>query len=340
VRRVAGTSSRYFLPLGARDVRVATGALEVDELGAVFTVGSERASEYSFVLGDRDKLAPATPRPQDQRIPRDERPSVTQLARAWTAGARSDEDKLDAIVLHLRQDYRYSLTEVREAEDPLLDFLFSQKVGYCTYFASAMTLLARASDVPARLVTGYRVAEWSPVAGEFVVRERNAHAWVEAWIDGAWRTYDPTPARDVPQDAAQLAPLSTLLSDAMQRIGQEVTYATTHITPAQLVIALVALAAAWAGVRALGRRTHSTTEEEARDLAARPPAFFSSLRDALERRGLARAPSEPLDAFARRLEAAGLAEAAALIDRYAALRYGGVGDRGALEEDVARFVGR
>ena len=68
-----------------------------------------------------------------------------------------------------------------------------------------MTMLARASGIPARLVTGYRVAEWSPVTREYVVREKNAHAWVEAWVNGGWRTYNPTPMLELPQDRSHLA---------------------------------------------------------------------------------------------------------------------------------------
>src|SRR5205814_260813 len=128
---------------------------------------------------------------------------------------------------------------------PLLDFLFRQKLGYCTYFASAMAMVARAHGVPARLVAGYRVSEWSPVGGEFVVREKNAHAWVEAWVGGEWRTYDPTPMTELPQDSPHVASLSTLVGDAFARFEQAVEYGVAHVTPAQLFAALVVLAALW-----------------------------------------------------------------------------------------------
>lgn len=338
VRRIAGTPNRYFIPLDAREIRVAFGAVDVDELGAVFTVGSERTSEYSFSLGDRDDLIPAPPSTLDMRIPRTEREALAQLVGDWTAGATTDEEKLDALVQHLRHDFHYSLNEVRDADDPLLDFLFRQKVGYCTYFASALAMLGRSAGVATRMVTGYRVSEWSPIAGEYVVREKNAHAWVEAWIRGTWRTYDPTPARELPQDAPHLASVGTLTGDAAQRIGEAVAYAISHVTPAQLGVALVALALLWALVRAAQNRAAAAQKETTVDATDRPLPCFQRLASTLERAGIIRGASESLDRFAKRVDQAGLGEAAQLVARYAALRYGGVGDPSALEADVDRFV--
>ena len=338
IRRVAGTPGRYFLPLNGRDVHVVSGQIEADELGSALTVGSDHVTEYTFVLGTRDRLAPAPPRPLDLHVPRSEKDALTQLAQEWTAGAATAEDKLDAIVARLDGDYHYSLSFVREADDPLLDFLFRQKLGYCTYFASAMTMLARVSGVPARLVTGYRVAEWSPVAREYVVREKNAHAWVEAWVNGSWRTYDPTPMAELPQDRDHLAGFSTLVADAVLRVERGVAYAVSHVTPAQLLVALAALGAMWVGVRWLRRRRVATARERADGGADRPLPCFASLASSLEKRGIPREGSESLERFADRLERSGLSDAARLVERYAAFRYGGLGDRASLERDVARFV--
>ncbi|MGO8992089.1 MAG: transglutaminase domain-containing protein [Polyangiaceae bacterium] len=338
IHRVAGTPSRYFLPLTAGDVRVATGAVEADNLGAVFTVEHELPTDYSFVLGDRTKLAPVGPTAIDLRVPRSERDLLVKLAGEWTAGALGDEDKLETIGSHLDHDYRYSLDAASDGDDPLLDFLFRHKLGYCTYFASAMALIARASGIPARLVTGYRVAEWSPFAREYVVREKNAHAWVEAWVNGAWRTYDPTPLQELPQDRSHIASFPTLVADALGRTEQAVAYAIAHVTPAQLLAVLAALASMWVGVRWFQNRAASTALKAKADARDRPLPFFATLASSLERVGLPREGSEPLERFARRVEGSGLPAAAQLVDRYSALRYGGLGDRDALERDIERFV--
>jgi transglutaminase-like putative cysteine protease len=338
IRRVAGTPGRYFLPLNGRDVRVVSGAIEADELGSTLTVGSDHVTEYTFVLGTREKLAPVPPRGIDLQIPRSEKDALTRLAHEWSAGVVADEDKLDAIIHRLNAEYRYSLAFLREADDPLLDFLFRGKLGYCTYFASALTMLARAEGIPARLVTGYRVAEWSPVAQEYVVREKNAHAWVEAWVNGAWRTYDPTPMQELSQDRRHLAAFTTLLADAMVRTERAVSYAVAHVTPAQLLVVLALLGAMWVSVRWLRKRGFAVTPTHEREGADRPLPYFAQLASSLERTGLSREGSEPLDEFVGRLEQSGLGEAARLVERYAALRYGGLGDPELLERDVLRFV--
>jgi len=213
------------------------------------------------------------------------------------------------------------------------------KQGYCTYFASAFALLSRAVGVPARFVTGYRVAEWSPLAQEYVVRDKNAHSWVEAWINGAWRTYDATPMQELTQDKPHLSGLGTLAADGARRIEQAVTYAVEHATPAQLFVLLGGLVALWAAVRLLRSRTARIARERDGERVDPPLPCFERLAASLAGRGLGRASSEPLDRFARRLEAAGLVDAAALVDRYAAIRYGGIGERAALETDVERFLG-
>jgi transglutaminase-like putative cysteine protease len=131
-------------------------------------------------------------------------PRVAALAQeiAARAPARTGVSRArgvtDALVEHLRDsgEYSYSLTmRVTDAAlDPVEDFLFNHKSGHCEYFATALTLLLRAARVPARLVTGFKGADATGTAGEFVVQQRHAHAWVEAWVDGQWVVLDPTPA--------------------------------------------------------------------------------------------------------------------------------------------------
>jgi transglutaminase-like putative cysteine protease len=339
IHRVAGTPGRYFLPLGARDLKVVAGAVLVDNLGAVFTVGHEATSDYSFQPGERDKLTLRPPIWFDVQVPKDEREVVGRLAQEWTAGAATDAQKLDAIEAHLHKGYAYSLSVPRGARgDALLGFLLDVKVGYCTYFASAMVVLARAAGVPARLATGYRVAEWSPVSGEYIVREKNAHAWVEAWVDGAWRTYDPTPAAELPQDRAHTASFAILVTDALNRLEVAVSYGLTHVTPAQLFAALTVLGLLWFAVRRWNERVNRGAKGGRAAEADLPLPCFVTLAAWLEGRGVGRELAEPLGGFARRLEERGLPEAAILVERYAALRYGGVGDVGALQRDVERLV--
>src|SRR5204862_7560665 len=88
------------------------------------------------------------------------------------------------------------LGHVPPGEDPVDWFLFDAGIGYCEQFATAETLMLRALGIPARLVTGYATGDYDPVLNQAVVRERDAHAWVEAYFPGhGWVPFDPTPTR-------------------------------------------------------------------------------------------------------------------------------------------------
>jgi hypothetical protein len=119
---------------------------------------------------------------------------IYALARAWSG----DGDALDRalrIQSHLQRDFKYTLDgPERPARDPLADFLFVRKEGYCEYFASAMAVMLRSEGIPARVATGFQSGYFNDVSGLYVVRASDAHAWVEAWIEGlGWTTFDPTP---------------------------------------------------------------------------------------------------------------------------------------------------
>jgi len=97
---------------------------------------------------------------------------------------------------HLRTGYVYTVEqEPRPGEDPIEAFVFRTQRGHCEYFATALVLMLRSRGIPARLVNGFYTTEWNDLAGVFVVRQSDAHSWVEAWIDElGWLTVDPTPA--------------------------------------------------------------------------------------------------------------------------------------------------
>jgi protein-glutamine gamma-glutamyltransferase len=123
-------------------------------------------------------------------------PRIPALARSITAGAATDLARARAIERHLRSDYAYSLEmPSREPADPLADFLFTRRRGYCEYFASSMAVMLRSIGIPARLATGFQNGIYNTLTGFWVVRASDAHAWVEAWMPGrGWSTFDPTPA--------------------------------------------------------------------------------------------------------------------------------------------------
>lgn len=121
-------------------------------------------------------------------------PRMRALA-ASTMGQGSAEQRVDRLERHMLTSYTYTLDFVgRSGESPLEAFLFEHQSGHCELFASAMVLMLRGEGIPARLVAGFLDAEHNPLQGYYIVRQDNAHAWVEAYTpERGWRVYDPTP---------------------------------------------------------------------------------------------------------------------------------------------------
>lgn len=121
------------------------------------------------------------------------------LAQKIVAGipAPAFYDRARAVEAHLKAHYDYSLETwaARPGVDPVEDFLFERRRGHCEYFASAMAILLRTLGIPARVATGFSGGEWNEFGQFYVVRQRHAHAWVEAYIPSVrdWVAFDPTP---------------------------------------------------------------------------------------------------------------------------------------------------
>ncbi len=123
-------------------------------------------------------------------------PQIAHLAKEFT---RQQEDSVGkALILErlLRENYRYSLeNQSAAAADPLYDFLFVTRAGHCEYFATAQAVMLRSLGIPARIVNGFRRGEFNEWSEYFIVRQSDAHSWVEVYFAGAgWVVFDPTPS--------------------------------------------------------------------------------------------------------------------------------------------------
>ncbi len=114
--------------------------------------------------------------------------------------ARNVYDLARAFEAHLNQnayggDYRYSLEMRAQGPDPLSDFLFNVRAGHCEYFATAMAVMLRTQGIPTRIVNGFQPGEYNAAADAYVVRQADAHSWVEVYFaeEDAWVAFDPTP---------------------------------------------------------------------------------------------------------------------------------------------------
>jgi protein-glutamine gamma-glutamyltransferase len=181
---------------------------------------------------------------------------------------------------------------------------------------------------------GYRGAdEVNPITGLGVVRDRHAHAWVEAWVEGRWQSFDPTPVselvlRNRPSKWAHFTEALSLLWDRSVSFVASIGLFGTGVTAA--VIAVVLIIVRQLTQRAARKKTTGEVVEDSRPLPA-----FETLSTALESAGFVRVASEPLERFARRVVSAGepwSADVAEALERYAELRYGGVGEERAVVE--------
>ena len=123
-------------------------------------------------------------------------PRIPELARQITASSKSNYARAQAIETYLQKSFGYTLElPASEQKDPLAHFLFERKKGHCEYFASAMAIMMRTLNIPSRLVTGFRGGEFNDLNGTYIIRGRDAHAWVEVYFpEEGWVTFDPTPS--------------------------------------------------------------------------------------------------------------------------------------------------
>ncbi len=134
------------------------------------------------------------------QLPENLDPRIPELAHRMTDSEPSPYRRALAIERYLSTQFGYTLQLPPQLPaDPLADFLFHRRRGHCEYFASSMAVLLRSVNIPSRVITGFRGGLFNQVNSTYIVRARDAHAWVEAYIPGAgWLAFDPTPASDGP----------------------------------------------------------------------------------------------------------------------------------------------
>ncbi len=293
------------------------------------------------------------------QLPRTMAPRIRELAAEWTRGARTSEEKLAAIEKELQSRYAYDRNSPSgRAEQPLDDFLFESKRGHCEYFSTALAILGRAVGVPTRNVTGFIGGTYNRFGGFYVIRQGDAHSWVEAYVEGkGWITYDPTPADGAaPQTTASglLATVVDLIEATSQRfqrhvvsydLEQQVTLlrelssddtelgsssATTDgrvVGPLVLGVAAVLAAAWWWRRVRRGRGSSGEAGAAPRTVSMiRATALYEQLEAALGQHGVVRPASTPPLAHAEALVAAGhplAADTMAVTEAYLAARFGG-----------------
>lgn len=187
-------------------------------------------------------------------------PAVRELTTqiVQQAGAQTPYDQARAIESWLRVNIQYneSIPSYPPGSDPLEWFLLDRREGYCTYYATAMVMMLRTQGIPARMAAGFAQGTWDPERNAFLVRERDAHTWVEVYFPGyGWIEFEPTadeapidrPGDQLPQTVLPTAtPLPTVPPTATPTIppATATADASTGATPTSQSAAPVAPATA------------------------------------------------------------------------------------------------
>jgi len=123
-------------------------------------------------------------------------PRTVALGRQWARESTNTREVLQKAFQYFNRDFTYTLEPPPlDSRDPYDEFLFVTKQGFCEHYAGSFALAMRAAGIPARIVTGYQGGEVNPLNNELVVRQADAHAWVEIWLaEQGWLRVDPTGA--------------------------------------------------------------------------------------------------------------------------------------------------
>jgi transglutaminase-like putative cysteine protease len=357
-----GSEAVFALPQALR-LAYPSGVLAVDDMGSVTAPPPRGRLAYSVEseveafprLRRRWPAPPMDPATLERylQLPATLSERIPALARQVSAGAASPTDVARRLSDFLSREFRYTLTLEKVSDlDPLDEFLFVRRSGHCEYFAAALAVMLRSMGVPARVVNGFQQGEWNPHGRYFMVRLRDAHSWVEAYLPlTGWTTLDPSPraAAEPPRtpssfllylDALRLGWNRYVINWSLRdQVGVALTVRgrLTGVGPAfrdtlrahapllgaalLLAGALGAAALAWRGGRG-----------PAPVAVASPPAFYRRALRLLARRGLRPGAGETAREFERRVAGLGIAEARAFgVVRwmYERERFGGMAPAGA-----------
>ena len=216
-------------------------------------------------------------------------------------------------------------------DDPVSTFLLERRAGHCEYFASGMAVMLRSLGIPARIVNGYQQGTWASWSGSYIVRQRDAHSWVEAWLPGrGWTQFDPTP-----DDTQVLGPQTGLMRELWRNLQiawddhvvgfgashQARFVATVRDVVADLRLTLAGRGPLIAGVASvLVLLTWAWTRRRAERQSC-PVPFYAQLLKRLKDRGQVPREGQTAREFAGQVAAELGAEAGALVERMTELYY-------------------
>jgi transglutaminase-like putative cysteine protease len=346
ILQVAPLSGTLLAPSGVAFVRGPQGRLVVDG-NWILNPPALPGKIYGVLNAPGPQAGPEDP--ATMGVPVDTDARILALAARLAASVTSPEARVARTIAFLQSEYPYSLhMGAFRSRQPVAEFLFEKRQGWCQYFASAGALLLRLEGVPTRLVSGFRLRSGLLRGGHYVVREADAHAWIEVWLpETGWVEADPTPS--AAYEAAHGGLDEGWLAEAWERVkglASRVWGAAWRAVPAllwqelrtmlrepaarvlSLLVggALLLLLAAMAWRRRLRRPASLARGSDAAPELAR---LLAGLDRAWARRGVPRPPSRgPLEHLRQiegtRLPPALQAAGRQTVDAYYRARFGGV----------------
>jgi len=192
-----------FAPLETVYVLAPVSSLELDEHGifdAGELVGGFNYTEYISLSPLRENLSPETAR-RLLSLPQSLHPEIFTLAKKIFQECITVREKIAAVENYFHTNYTYHLgISIPPGQEPLNYFLLKKPPAHCEFFATAATILLRMAGVPTRYVVGFLVEEKNSVGGYWVARQKDAHAWAEAYTEGGfWMIVEATPPEGLPQ---------------------------------------------------------------------------------------------------------------------------------------------
>lgn len=320
--------------------RVSLGANELSvDAHRIVEAGQIEPGQPYRVAGVRSADTPpdSAARATFTTVPADIDPRIRALAEQIGGACTTDEERVRAVVGYLNARCTYSLNPPNVvATDPITGFLFESRAGHCEFFATSAALLLRGAGVPCRYVTGFVSSEQNSYGKYWVARNKDAHAWVEAYIEGSgWTTVEATPANGVPQ-REERHKVAEFWEYASHQIKAAIA-AIKNMDAREFANAAARVALRWspaiAAVLALGVGYAVLKRGAAKRRSARARLGGDPIAIAMNRRlrtmdrkaeklGLVRAASETLTRFAERIERERGSDLADWYRAYARARYG------------------
>ncbi len=328
----------FFLPLSSAYLQGEGSFLAVDAHGAIHT-GIRTDHPYSAYVARHTRTEALSPSMRERLVAL---PSIStdirSLAEMICRDATTTEARIRAVVSYFHANYIYSDqgVVVPSGTDPLGYFLLQRPAAHCEYFATGAAVLLRAMNIPCRYVTGYIATELESEFGDYwVARNRNAHAWAEAFDEARqrWMLVEATPGIRLPE--ANLTSNSDLAGDLananwqVDMLGSRshwfLRIRWTNVAPAAALAASILLILRSDWLRRRIAKVSSGVNDRA-SVHFRRQAMLRKFEKWLSRRGYSRHASMTLHQFANELRSKSstdltLNHAAQWLERYAKFRY-------------------